>query len=233
MNSLKKKLFVLFTFVMIICCSIPSFAATSENSKVDKNIFLSTPKISQSEDGLYSITLSKVSELANRGNETELLSSELKILDLDKDEMTKISKGINDYKNSYTSRDTTYNVPGDPTWFLGYSCYIYMNVNVTRKTISPRTYYKINRVDVEYGVNSGTTISSKVLYMGALGSGENNEAVNFHTNVNVPYSPYSDYSLGSLPFIDSEGTDLGASFVVTAVRPSGESKTVNTQIHII
>ena len=158
--------------------------------------------------------------LFNNGNEQYYESENLKIVSLTSEQAKQVTKAINTTKASGTLEDDS--------WFLGYSCYIYIYTVYSIKTVSSFNYYRINSVKVSYQTNSGTTLSSKELHMGCIGTTEANTSFMngpSGVTVNVPSNPYTSYQMSYYPYIREGSPVLGASFSVTAVRPSGSSST--------
>ena len=113
----------------------------------------------------------------------------------------------------------------DEDTFFGSSCYIYISISYVSRTGTSGAEAKMTSVTVKYSTNSGTTISSKKLNLLCHGASASSGSIyKDRTLTSISSSPYTTSLPNSWPYVLTGSAVLGASFDVTATRPSGESK---------
>lgn len=113
----------------------------------------------------------------------------------------------------------------DDDWFLGDSCYMFISINFSTVKKDIRSASRIDSITTEYSVNSGTYITSAHIHASCIGTTLTESGFAEDRDIPVTTTPFTTSSVSNWPYIYNSGPSLGASFVVTAQRPSGTSET--------
>lgn len=198
------------------------------NTLDENGILNSAPiQILQRDHGIYEISLSQVKALSNSDVITRTMSSseeenfvvsEVKFIAFSEEEAEAIIEELNNLRAAGGTID-------DDRGLLGNSCHIYISLSYSTSYGSAGKLYRVNKVTASYKTNSGTTVPWKSLNLSCISVQENGKAVTYVKNYESIPNPCTKTEMSSLPYVYNAGPSLGATFEVTAKRPSGESVT--------
>lgn len=231
---MKNVVSIAMTLVVLLVMGVPSSYAV-EIQSVDtvgaQCIKDGAVSVRQGNDETYEIEINSTRRVdpsprqSLSGESTYELSS-LKILAYSLEEKDMIIGKIETIKSGKTLTDDD--------WFLGSSCYIYISVTYSTRTGANGLKSRVDSVKTQCRVLNGTYVSSATLYMGATGTSEEIGSCTYSDELNITSTPtYSTSRMSQWPYIyNASAQILGASFEVTAKRPSGSSETHSVTAHV-
>lgn len=221
-----KRIFSMIAVASLLAVSSASaFAATTEAcvppitaSFVEE----ATVSVVQLNEGCFEISLSK----------TEPLAVDTCVVDNEQvsrhSVLTLLAESVKEKEDVLSRIDLARRGGGtiyDDDTFFGSTCYIYVSVTFTTRSSPIGQEARMNSVSTRYRVNSGTYVSSANLHLACVGTSSSSGAVYNEHDIAVTASSYTTTYPDSWPYIYNGSACLGASFTVTAKRPSGESST--------
>ena len=215
---MKRTLSILVVLTLIMSCfAVPVHAQSS-----DSNATLQTMDISTTPDGTIDVCFTVknhgTTSLSRSDNLAETFTTtSVSFFPEDKAEQVEILERMNQAR----AGGTVYN----DDWFFGESCYVYISVTYSSKTIGVKTYCRMDSVTARYSVNSGTTVKSEKIRMVCFSSSPAGESITEDKELNMTSTPFTTTYPQRWSYAYNGGLAMGSNITVTAQRPSGSTST--------
>lgn len=223
MKQRRKLISILLALSMLLTnffISVKAVAKENTEPKLDTSFFSdATIQVKSYSNDFSEIILTSTTKIQSNtlklSNESTYSTTSLSFLSESNEEKNTILSRINEARGGGT-------IYGDD-WFFGSSCYIYVSITYTTRTVSNGTEARINSVTTKYSTRNGTYVSSSVLRLVSMGSSSDSSSTPMDLEINVTTTPYTTTITSTWPWVNTEGPLLGAFYTVTATRPSGSS----------